>query len=112
MASHDQHHEQRRQLVETIKKTLELQENGSIPNIIDPQILENLSRNDPGDYLEALQRTSADIRNLLSVITPQHQTNKSSTNKVENLPSERAYDQKCTTLLLPHVFPQCLFEAN
>ena len=51
--SNDQLHEQNRQLLDTIKKTLELQEKGLIPNLnIDPQILESLSHENPEQYFQ------------------------------------------------------------
>ena len=90
MASNDQHQEQRRQLIETIKKTLELQENGKIPHLIDPLILENLNHNDPGEYLEMLRKTAEDIRKLLSEIKQPNAI----THKQEAIPSENPSGQK------------------
>ena len=96
MASNDQHQEQRRQLTETIKKTLELQAHGKIPPLIDPHILENLNHNDPGEYLEMLRKTAEDIRKLLSELKqPKAATQ-------ETIPSENPNGQKCSAFSESH----------
>ena len=101
MASNDQHQEQRRQLTETIKKTLELQEHGKIPPLIDPLILENLNQNDPGEYLEMLRKTAEDIRKLLSELKQQP---KAAAHKQETIPSENPSGQKCSAFLSTWIF--------
>ena len=101
MASNDQNQEQRRQLVETIKNTLELQKNGSIPAIIDPLILDNLTNNDPSEYLETLRKTAVDIRNLLSELSQQNQPT-ASAHTTEETPHGNSRGQKCTAVSESH----------
>ena len=102
MASNDQHQdqkrsndplqEQNRQLLDTIKKTLELQEKGLIPNLnIDPKILESLSHENPEQYLETLKKTAGEIRAFLSKLTPQNQLN-ACTKDLENVPSGKSLE--------------------
>ena len=96
--SNDQLHEQNRQLLETIKKTLELQEKGIIPDLhIDPQILESLSHNDPEEYLKTLKKTAGEIRSLLSRLTPHNESN-TSTHELENNHSSKSYEQNGSSL--------------
>ena len=90
--SNDQLQEQNRQLLETIKKTLELQEKGIIPDLIDPQILENLSHNDPEEYLKTLKKTAGEIRSLLSRLTPHNEPN-TKKQEVESNHSGKSFGQ-------------------
>ena len=95
MASNDHNQElfqRHRQLLETIKKTIELQGDGIIPNLPDPQKLENLSQSDRGEYLEYLRKYAEDIRNHLSTIVPQQQP-KESTNLSQKKLSGRPCSQ-------------------
>ena len=112
MASNDQHqeqkrhneqlHEQNRQLLDTIKKTLELQEKGIIPDLhIDPQILESLSHNDPEEYLKTLKKTAGEIRSLLSKLAPQNQSS-ASTHNVENVPSVKPSEKSSSAFNESH----------
>ena len=91
--SNDQLQEQNRQLLDTIKKTLELQEKGLIPNLhIDPQILESLSHSNPEQYLDTLKKTAGEIRALLSKLTPQNQPN-ACLKDIENVPFNQSSDK-------------------
>ena len=101
MASNDQNQEQRRQLVETIKNTLELQRNGSIPAIIDPMILDNLTHNDPNEYLETLRKTAMDIRKLLSELSQQKQPI-ASAHTANETPHGNSHGQKCAVVSESH----------
>ena len=101
--SNDQLHEQNRQLLDTIKKTLELQEKGLIPNLnIDPQILESLSHENPEQYLETLKKTAGEIRALLSKLTPQNQLN-ACTKDLENVPSGKSLENNSSNFNESHL---------
>ena len=89
MAANDRFYEQRRQLENTVKKTLLLQEKAGVPNQIDSKSLDNLRM--ILDKLwsmdsDTLQKSVEYTKNTLSRITLQQQP-KTCANNVENVSS-------------------------
>ena len=90
MAANDRFYEQRRQLENTVKKTLLLQEKAGVPNQIDLKSLDNLRM--ILDKLwsmdsDTLQKSVEYTKNTLSRITSQQQPSKTCANNVENVSS-------------------------
>ena len=95
MAANDRFYEQRRQLENTVKKTLLLQEKAGIPNQIDSKSLDNLRM--ILDKLwtmdsDTLQKSVEYTKNTLSRITSQQQP-KTCANNAENVSSQNASGQ-------------------